>query len=195
MVSSNFGNFLDKPLANVAKKIDFSPNTISVAGFLTTTLAAAFFALDLRVGGVILIIGGAMDMLDGVVARVNDNVTEFGAFLDSVLDRYADAFIFLGLSVYFYRDGNISAVVLSLGTLIGALLISYARARAEGLGKECKVGLLERPERIILLVFGALTGWMVEVLWLMIILTHLTVIQRIYHVRSINQKHEDEGDG
>lgn len=194
MIGSNLGKILDKPLTNVAKKIGHSPNAITVAGFLTTTLAAATFVMDLRVGGVILLIGGAMDMLDGVVARVNDKVTDFGAFLDSVLDRYADAFIFLGISIYFYRNGNISAVALSLGTLIGALLISYARARAEGLGKDCTVGLLERPERILLLVFGALTGWLVQILWVMLFLTHLTVIQRIYHVRGNAQKHEDRSD-
>ena len=194
MLGSSFGNFLDKPLSSVAKRIDLNPNTITVAGFITTTLAAAFFAFDLRVGGYLLLLGGAMDLFDGVVARANEKVTDFGAFLDSVLDRYSDAFIFLGLSVYYYRDGNIIGVVLSLGTLIGALLISYTRARAEGLGKECKVGLMERPERIILLVFGALTGWMVKVLWVMIILTHLTVIQRIYHVRGSDPENEEEGD-
>jgi phosphatidylglycerophosphate synthase len=132
MLSSSLGNFLDKPLSGIIKRINLDPNTITVAGFITTTIAAVFFAFDLKVGGVLLVIGSVMDMLDGVVARVNDKVTDFGAFLDSVLDRYADAFIFLGLSVYYYRDGNIIAVVLSLGTLVGAFLISYARARAEG---------------------------------------------------------------
>lgn len=184
MLGARLGNFLDKPLSTVAKKIDLSPNSITVAGFLTTTLAAAAFAWDLRVGGVLLLLGGAMDVLDGVVARARGKVTDFGAFLDSVLDRYSDAFIFLGLSWYFYRNGNLIGVALSLGTMIGALLTSYVRARAEGMGRECKAGLLERPERIILLVFGAFSGWMVEVLWAMLFLTHLTVAQRMLHVHK-----------
>jgi phosphatidylglycerophosphate synthase len=193
MLSSNLSNFLDKPLSSIIKRIEWSPNAITVAGFITTVLSAAFFAFELKAGGLLLILGGLMDMLDGVVARVNDKVTDFGAFLDSVLDRYSDAFVFLGISVYFYRDGNIIGVVLSMGTMVGAFLISYARARAEGLGKECKIGIMERPERIILLVFGALTGWMIEVLWVMILLTHLTVLQRIYHVRGENQTKAGEG--
>jgi CDP-diacylglycerol--glycerol-3-phosphate 3-phosphatidyltransferase len=184
MLGVRFGNLLDKPLTPVAKKIGMSPNSISVAGFLTTTLAAAAFTWDLRVGAYLLLLGSTMDMLDGVVARVNDKVTDFGAFLDSVLDRYSDAFVFIGISWYFHRDGNLLGVALSLGTLVGAFLTSYARARAEGMGRECKVGLLERPERIVLVAFGALTGWMIEVLWVMLFLTHLTVVQRMRHVHK-----------
>ena len=108
--------------------------------------------------------------------------TKFGAFLDSVLDRYSDAFIFLSLSYYLAAKGDHTGAFLSLGTLVGAFLISYARARAEGLGESCHTGIMERPERLILLIFATLTGWVVPVLWIMIVLTHVTAAQRIFHV-------------
>ncbi len=113
---------------------------------------------------------------------MNGKTTKFGAFLDSVLDRYSDAFLFLSFSWYLAANGNHTGSFLSLGTLVGAFLISYARARAEGIGQECQTGIMERPERIILLIFAALTGWIMPVLWIMLILTHVTVIQRMYYV-------------
>jgi len=134
---------------------------------------------------VLILTGGLFDMLDGVSARVNNKVTRFGAFLDSVLDRYSDAFLFLSIAWYLASKGEHNGVFLSLGTLVGAFLISYARARAEGLGEECKTGIMERPERIILLIFALLTGWLVPILWIMFVLTHVTVIQRVYHVWKV----------
>lgn len=147
-----------------------------------TTLAAVVLTRNLRVGGILILVGGLLDMFDGIVARTNGKVTSFGAFLDSVLDRFSDGFVFLALAWYLGSKGDHTGVFLSLGTMLGALLISYTRARAEGLGKECKTGLMERPERIILLILGTLTGWIVPILWLMFFLTHLTVFQRIRHV-------------
>lgn len=182
MLSGNLGHFLDKPLSSLAKKINVNPNVVTIIGFLVTTGAAITIPIDLFLGGILILLGGAFDMLDGIIARVNSRTSKFGAFLDSVLDRYSDAFLFLGLSGYFYRSGSSEGIILSLGTMIGALLISYTRARAEGLGQECHVGLMERPERIILMAFGALTGLVLPVLWILIVLTHVTVFQRIYHV-------------
>jgi phosphatidylglycerophosphate synthase len=98
-----------------------------------------------------------------------------------VLDRYSDAFLFLAISWYFIEKGNLTGAYLSLGTLVGAFLISYSRARAEGLGKSCYTGIMERPERIILLAFATITGWLLPILWIMLALTHFTVIQRIHH--------------
>jgi len=121
-------------------------------------------------------------MLDGMVARTWGRTSRFGAFLDSVLDRYSDAFLFLSLAWYLAAQGSHTGSFLSIGTLVGAFLISYARARAEGLGQDCHTGIMERPERIILLIFATLTGWIVPVLWVMLVLTHVTVIQRVYHV-------------
>jgi phosphatidylglycerophosphate synthase len=131
------------------------------------------------------LIGGIFDIFDGVVARTKGEFTRFGAFLDSILDRYADAFLFLAISWYFIEKGNPTGAYLSLGTLVGAFLISYARARAEGLGTSCHTGIMERPERIILLAFATITGWLLPVLWIMLFLTHITVLQRIYHARKL----------
>jgi phosphatidylglycerophosphate synthase len=182
MISSYFGHFLDKPLTSLAKRIYISPNALTVTGLFITIIAAIVLAHNLFWGGILVLFGGLFDMLDGVVARVNKKSTEFGAFLDSVLDRYSDSFLFLGLTWYFFKIDSLEGMILTLGTLIGALLISYTRARAEGLGKDCHVGIMERPERIVLLSFGALTGWIIQIMWIMCILTHATVIQRIYHV-------------
>jgi len=182
MLSSKFGHFLDRPLSSLAHKIHVSPNVITVTGFLITIVAAIILAHNLFWGGLLILIGGLFDILDGVIARTHKKSTQFGAFLDSVLDRYSDSFLFLGLAWYFLHINSVTGVSLSLGTMIGALLVSYTRARAEGLGKDCNVGLMERPERIVLMAFGAITGWILFVMWIMFILTHATVIQRIYHV-------------
>jgi phosphatidylglycerophosphate synthase len=188
MLSARLGHFLDAPLSFLAGKIPFSPNTLTVTGFLMSVAAAFVIPLNIKMGGIFILISGLFDMLDGIVARTSGRATKFGAFLDSVLDRYSDAFIFLSLSYYLAAQGNLSGAFLSLGTLVGAFLISYARARAEGLGESCHTGIMERPERIILLIIATLTGWVVPILWAMLLLTHLTAIQRILHVWMATKK-------
>lgn len=185
MLSSQLGHFLDKPLSPLVKRLKINPNIITFAGFLITTIAAITIPYNLKFGGILILCGGLFDMLDGILARVNRRTTDFGAFLDSVLDRYSDSFLLLGFSWYFLKSGSTSGMFLSLGTMIGTLIISYTKARAEGLGKNCHIGLLERPERIILMILGALTGWVLPIMWIMLVLTHITVIQRIYHVWKV----------
>jgi len=183
MISARLGHALDKSLEPLAKRIKANPNTLTFIGFLITVIAALVLTLSLKVGGVLILFGGLFDMLDGAVARINGKVTAFGGFLDSVLDRYSDAFIFFALAWHFGRTDDIVGVVLSLGVMLGAILTSYARARAEGAGIECKVGLIERPERILLIAFGTIVGWLAGILWIMLFLTHITVVQRVLHVR------------
>jgi phosphatidylglycerophosphate synthase len=185
MLSNRLGHFLDKPLAPLAKKIAIDPNKITVIGFLITTLAAVILTVNLFWGGMFIIIGGLFDMLDGIIARVNRRATSFGAFLDSVLDRYSDSFLLMGFAWVFYTQGSIIGVILSIGTLIGSLIISYARARAEGLGEECQAGILERPERMIFLIIGALTGMILPMMWILFVFTHVTVVQRILYVWKV----------
>jgi phosphatidylglycerophosphate synthase len=182
VISAKLGHFLDAPFSQFAKRIPLSPNALSIIGFLITTFAALIIPNNLRLGGILILVGGMFDFFDGIVARTQGRVTQFGAFLDSVLDRYSDAFLFIAISWYFIRKDDLAGAYLSLGTLVGAFLISYARARAEGLGESCHTGIMERPERIILLSFATITGWVIPVLWVMLVLTHITVIQRIYHV-------------
>lgn len=182
MLSAKLGHLLDAPLKPLIRLIPFSPNTLTLIGFVITAIAALVIPHDIRIGGMLIALGGLFDMLDGMVARTWGRTSRFGAFLDSVLDRYSDAFLFLSIAWYLAAQGSHTGSFLSLGTLVGAFLISYTRARAEGLGQECHTGILERPERIILLIFATLTGWIVPVLWIMLILTHVTVIQRMYYV-------------
>lgn len=184
MIGAKIGHFLDRPLAPLARVLGVSPNAISIAGFAVNTAAAIAISKDLVLGGMLVLAGGVFDIFDGVVARTNGRVTEFGAFLDSLLDRFSDAFLFLGVAWYMHTTGDGTGALLSIGSLLGAYGVSYARARAEGLGKQCKAGLMERPERIALLALGALTGWMAHALWVMFILTNVTVVQRVFHVRK-----------
>jgi len=188
MLSAKLGHFLDSPLGPIVKRIPLSPNTLTAIGFLITFAAALAIPHNLRLGGILILSGGLFDLLDGISARITGKATKFGAFLDSVLDRYSDAFLFLSISYYLAAKGNHMGAFLSLGTLVGAFLVSYARARAEGLGESCQTGIMERPERIILLIFGTLTGWLTPVLWIMLILTHATVVQRILHVWMATKK-------
>lgn len=182
MISARLGHFLDKPLSPLAKKISLNPNILTVAGFLITAIAALVIPSNPPAGGLLILLGGICDMGDGILARVNGRATSFGAFLDSLLDRYSDAFLFLSIAWYLAGRGDHTGAFLSIGTMVGALLVSYARARGEGLGIKSHVGIMERPERIILLILAALTGWFVPVLWVMFVLTHITVVQRAWVV-------------
>ncbi len=188
MIGAKFGHFLDAPLSPILKRIRIHPNILTITGFIITAIAAVVIPYNIKLGGLLVLIGGLFDMVDGISARANNKVTKFGAFLDSVLDRYSDAFLFLSIAWYLASKGEHNAAFLSLGTLVGAFLISYARARAEGLGQECKAGIMERPERIILLILATMTDWFVPVLLVMFVLTHVTVFQRIYHVWKVTRK-------
>jgi len=182
LISAKLGHFLDKPLEPYARRVSISPNVITVAGFLITVVAALVMPGNLIAGGLLILLGGLLDMLDGVVARSNGKVSRFGALLDSTLDRYSDACLFIAAAWYFFTTDHIAGAVLSIGSLVGAVLVSYVRARAEGLKIACHVGIMERPERIVLLAFGCLTGWLFPVMIVLFVLSHVTVIQRILHV-------------
>lgn len=179
MISYRLGHFLDRPLSPVARRVAIiHPNIFTITGFLITAAAALVIPLNLRLGGLLILVGSLCDMFDGVLARVNGRSTRFGAFLDSLLDRYSDAFIFLALAWHLAGNKDHTGAFLSIGTMLGALLVSYARARAEGLGIDNRDGLMERPERIILVIFATLTGWLKPSLWILFVLTHATVVQR-----------------
>jgi len=188
MLGEKFGHFLDRPLSSIAQRIPVSPNALTVIGFIITVIAALVIPHYLRFGGILILFGGVFDMLDGIVARTSGKTSKFGAFLDSVLDRFSDAVLFLAVAWHFANSGNDTGAVVCLVTLVGAFLISYIRARAEGLGETCHTGLMERPERIVLLAFGAITGWLLQVMWVMLVLTCITVAQRIYYVWRVTRQ-------
>ncbi len=157
------------------------PNLITFAGFLISVGAAGAFAVGAwRTGAVVVILAGLFDILDGAVARTSKTVTGFGAFFDSVLDRYGDMAIMIGLMIYYMSVSNRFYVILAAVVLMGTVMVSYTRARAESLVVKCKIGFLERPERLVLMVIGGLFHRMEAVLWVMAVLSHLTVIGRIY---------------
>lgn len=176
-------NMIVTPLA--ASRV--TPNMLTVLGLLLSLVTAAIIALGhLSLGGALLLFAGIFDMFDGALARVTGKASPFGAFFDSTLDRIAEAGIGLGLLWYYTASHHHSALGTALLylSIVGALMISYARARAEGLGIECKVGLMARPERVIALSIGLLLGPTVT-LWVLLLLTittWATVIQRIVHV-------------
>jgi phosphatidylglycerophosphate synthase len=185
MLSNKYGHAFDKTFRRIAEIIPFSPNSLSITGFLITLFACYILSFDLLTGGVLILVGALFDMLDGAVARTKNKMTRFGAFLDSVLDRYSDAFIFLAIAYSLGRASNITGVILCLGTLLGSFMTSYSRARAEGIGEECKHGIMERPERIILISLGAISGFIIPTLWVLVMLTNFTVMQRIYYVWKV----------
>ncbi len=182
MFGEKFGHFLDKPLEPLAKRIAIHPNILTIIGFFITLLASTILPFHLKIGGLFILLGGIFDLLDGAVARSNNKNTRFGAFLDSTLDRFSDFFIFFAIGCYFAILNNLEGIILTSGSLLGAFMISYIRARAEGLGIQCNVGLMERPERIVLISIGCLTGWIFHVMVLLFLFTYVTVLQRILHV-------------
>ncbi|WP_297058656.1 CDP-alcohol phosphatidyltransferase family protein [Thermosulfurimonas sp.] len=172
------------PLVRLLSRLRVHPSTVSVAGFIGVVLAGVILALGhLRLGGLLLALFGPLDAVDGMLARKTNQVSTFGAFLDSTLDRYAEIALFLGLTYYFLRLGNHWGVILCLLTLTGSLMVSYTRARAEGLGLSCKVGLFTRFERLLVLTVGLVFGGLIPILALLSLLTHFTALQRILHVR------------
>jgi CDP-diacylglycerol--glycerol-3-phosphate 3-phosphatidyltransferase len=182
MIGARLGHVLDKPLSAISGGIRVHPNVITAAGFLVTVAGAALIPLSLAAGGIVVAAGSLLDMLDGAVARANNKTSRFGAFLDSVLDRYSDAAVFMALAWRFYTRGDAATAAACVFTMIGALLISYARARAEGVGKDCRAGLMERPERFFMLGIGCISGYLRPVVWALLALTHFTVAQRVWHV-------------
>ncbi len=157
-----------------------NPNVLTFLGLVINVVAAVFLAVGrFRVAGCIIIFAGLFDMVDGRVARETNRVTRFGAFFDSVLDRYSDLALLIGLLVYYGTINRPFYVVLTAIVMMASVLISYARTRAENIIPTCKVGFLERPERIVLIIIGALFDKMAPVLWVIAVLGNITVIHRM----------------
>jgi CDP-diacylglycerol--glycerol-3-phosphate 3-phosphatidyltransferase len=166
------------------------PNILTLIGLVVNVIACVLFAKGLFfAAGLVIAFAGIFDMADGEVARRTQRVTEFGAFFDSIIDRYSDMVLLLGLVIWYAKIDRIFYVGLTGMVLIGSVMTSYTRARAESLISQCKVGFLERPERIVLLVIGCLSDRMAAVLWVMAILSNWTVSQRIWYTwRELNPK-------
>jgi CDP-diacylglycerol--glycerol-3-phosphate 3-phosphatidyltransferase len=180
-------------------RLGFTPNALTILGSLLTASVGLFIVQGwFLAAGVCLWVFSATDSLDGALARATDRVTTFGAFLDSVCDRYAEAAVFFGLVWWYQSNGSSVGVALAYLALVGSLMVSYARARAEGVGLEAaEVGWFQRPERIVVLGLGLLVAAFVPaallvVLALLAMLTTVTVLQRVLHVARTsryNQPH------
>jgi len=166
-----------------------SPNYLTFFGLIINIIAATLFGYATAenqqrmflYAGLVIIGAGIFDMVDGRVARATGQVTQFGAFFDSVIDRYSDVALYFGLLVYYARAERFFYVVLTALVMTTSVMVSYTRARAESLIKQCKVGFMERPERIVLVILGALFNLMAPVLWVIAVLGNITVIHRIWY--------------
>ena len=164
-----------------------SPNVLTFLGLVINVIAAVLFGFAngdnqqrmFLYAGLVIIGAGIFDMVDGRVARATGQVTQFGAFFDSVIDRYSDVALFFGLLVYYARANRFFYLVLTALVMVTSVMVSYTRARAESLIGTCKVGFMERPERIVLIIIGALFNKMAPVLWVLAVLSTITVIHRI----------------
>lgn len=168
------------PVTKILAELGVEPNHLTVAGFLVGMASAFAIAEGYgRLGAIVILLSGLFDALDGALARNTGKVTEFGGYLDSVMDRYVDIAVFTSLGFY---GVNWFLVVLALS---GALMVSYTRARAESLVERCDVGIAERGERLVILVLGLLTGFVWQSVVLVALLSHVTAIQRVLHTRRM----------
>ena len=179
------------------------PNAYTYIGLVFSIVAALLFGYAagedqprlFRYAALVILLAGFLDMVDGQVARASNRATVFGAFLDSVLDRYSDAALFFGLLVYYARANRFFYVVLTAVVMIGAVMVSYTRARAESLIGTCKVGFMERPERLVLIIIGGMFNRMAPVLWVIAVLASITVVHRILYTRQMTKPLETGGAG
>jgi CDP-diacylglycerol--glycerol-3-phosphate 3-phosphatidyltransferase len=192
MVTSKIGQggkYVFDRIVSVFVRHRVNPNILTGIGLFINLVAAYFFAFGyFRWAGLTIIAAAVFDLTDGPVARLSKRVTPFGGFLDSVLDRYSDLLLLTGVLVYYSRVSRFWYVILVAAAMIGAIMTSYARARAENVIPSCKVGFLERPERIVLLIIGALFNRIAAVLWVIVVFSNLTVLHRIIHTYRETQR-------
>lgn len=169
-----------RPVAQVLATSDISPNHVTVAGLVVNVVAAWLITRDAYfLAGALYLLGGGLDVLDGMLARATNRVSAVGAYLDSTLDRISEGAVFAAIAYVFAREGQAVDAGVVLLALLGSLLVSYTRARAEALNVACKMGIATRPERVVLIALGLMTGWLAPVVYLLAALTGVTVAQRI----------------
>jgi CDP-diacylglycerol--glycerol-3-phosphate 3-phosphatidyltransferase len=192
-LKTGFVNLLN-PVVAITTKLKIHPNTFTVWGLIITSLSSYFFIVsEVTLGGFLVLIGGICDILDGKLARNSGKVSRFGALFDSSIDRYSEVIMFFGVATYFVRMEYYLSSVAVFMALGGSIMVSYIRARAEGLGFECKVGLMQRPERVVFIGAAALFGTAFNayvlrvVIGIVAILANLTAIHRLIHIYKTDQ--------
>lgn len=187
MVSTRFADRVRGrlgPLGRIVARTHLTPNAITVIGLILNVGVAAVIASgNLVLGGVLVLFAGGFDALDGAVARATGKTSQFGGFLDSTLDRYSEAVVFAGLLIHLTRiDAGTIPVLLTYATIVGSLMISYTRSKAEAIGIRGDIGIAQRLERIIILALALLISEPVWGLWVLAILTQITALHRILYV-------------
>ena len=180
-LQDRFLKFLS-PLTELFSKWGLSPNSFTIAGVVITSFGAAAMVMGyIRLAGVLILFGGFCDTVDGSIARTTGKASRFGALLDSVVDRYSEFIMYLGISAYFINFEDFSTSAGAFMALCGSFMVSYARARAESLGFEAKIGFMQRPERIVLIGLGALIhiSTFKIAIWIVALLANFTALQRI----------------
>ncbi len=173
---------LTPPLARLLAQARLTPNALTMAGLVVGFGAAAAIAIGhLPLGGGLVLFAGVFDLLDGALARFKGQTTSFGALLDSVVDRLSEGAVLFGLLLFALWHNLILEVILIYVTFVGSVLVSYVRARAEGLGLECQVGVFTRAERVIVLALGLLLYQVFIALCILVLLSYVTIIQRLLH--------------
>lgn len=188
MISAKIGHSLDPAILRIyrafLKSKIINPNTLTVWGAFFGFAAFVSIALDhLIIGGILLLVSGFFDLMDGAIARTTNSITAFGGFLDSVLDRYTDLLVMLGIFIHFLRHGETLYSVMVFIAAIGTAVIPYARARAEAASLRCNTGVLERPERLVIILLGLFFPILGYAVIFLAVLTHVTVIQRMIFVK------------
>jgi phosphatidylglycerophosphate synthase len=176
---------LTKPLIKILIKLDINPNSVTVIGVVVTLFAAVAFVMGhVRLGGFLILFGGFFDVIDGALARSCGKDTRFGALFDATIDRYAEFIMFFGIVAHFISVRDYLSSIAIFLALVGSLMVSYTRARAEGLGFDAKVGLMQRPERILFIGLGALIHPIAlkVSIWLIAVFANYTAAQRIRYV-------------
>lgn len=176
------------PVARLLFQARVRPNQLTVVGLGVSMVAAQMFFLGrLRLAAVLLALAGLCDFFDGSLARLAGSESPYGAFLDSVVDRYSDLIVLLGIVLYYERVDEPASVFFTMVTLLGTVMVSYTKARAQSIGVSCEIGLMERPERMILLVAGGAFQLLTAAMIALAILTNLTALQRIFYVWKITR--------
>jgi len=174
------------PVARLLLRMGARPNHMTVLGLGVSVAAAYVFSVGrLRWGAVLLAVAGLFDFFDGAVARLAGSDSDYGAFLDSVVDRYSDVAVVLGILVYYQQRNDMTGAVLTMATLAGTVMTSYTKARAQSIGVRCDIGVVERPERLIALIAGATFNLLTPAMALLAVLTNVTALQRIIYTRRI----------
>lgn len=194
-ITSAIGSVCDRIVVLIVRGLALArihPNVLTFVGLAINIVAAALLASgQFRAAGFVIMGAAVFDLVDGRVARTTNRVTRFGGFFDSVLDRYSDLALLMGLLVYYASINRFFYIVLTAIVMTASVMVSYTRARAENVIPRCKVGFMERPERIVLFIIGALFDRMAAVLWVIAVLGNLTVVHRMIYTWQETRRLED----